>query len=82
MFDGSLLLSIRSFFFGANQTAIQKNHGKVRPIAVGCMLSRHVVKVAGSKIMGEHLGSWGIYMRGGLEGAVLCHKGLPVQFSP
>ena len=51
--EGKTPPSIRPFFFGANLTALQKNDGGVRPIAVGCTLRRLVAKVAGSRVMEE-----------------------------
>ena len=51
--SGSILTSVRPFFFGANLIAIQKKGGGIRPIAVGCTLRRLVAKVAGMKVVDE-----------------------------
>ena len=48
--QGKTPKAIRSFFFGANLTALTKKDGGVRPIAVGCTLRRLAAKVAGRHI--------------------------------
>ena len=73
--EGKTPPSIRPFFFGANLTALQKNDGGIRPIAVGCTLRRLVAKVAGSRVMeemSELLAPWqlGYGVKGGAEAAV------------
>ena len=42
MLEGRTPTFIRTYFFGANLTAIRKSDGGVRPIAVGCTLRRLV----------------------------------------
>ena len=51
--EGRTPLLIRSFFFGASLTPLNKKGGGIRPIAVGCTLRRLVAKLAGRMVVGE-----------------------------
>ena len=50
---------IHPFFLGANLVALGNKAGIVRPIAIGCMIRRLVVKIAGLWVMDDQTaGLW------------------------
>ena len=51
--EGRIPATVRPFFFGANLTALSKEQGGIRPIAVSCTLHRLVARVAGNRVMKE-----------------------------
>ncbi len=53
MLEGRTPATVRPFSLGANLTALSKEQGGIRPIAVGCTLHRLVAKVAGNRVMKE-----------------------------
>ena len=51
--SGTVLKSVRHFFFGANLVALNKKDGGVHPIAVGSTLRRLVAKFASLLVRDE-----------------------------